>query len=257
MEWHLDVVASGKGPLLASFCAFVLTFLITRTITRLIRAGRGPFRNMSAGGVHLHHSTPGLIMLIIGAFTALGAPPHTAWPYVAAVLIGSGASLVLDEFAMIFRLQNVYWTQEGQLSVNMVTLAAACIGLAVVGFSPARVPELSDAETTARWVVACALVVHFGVVVVTGLKGKYATLIIGLFLSPVAWVGAVRLARPTSPWARWFYDEHRQERAHAREDHFDGRWGGLRSRWDDFIGGTPTAAPPPAGPDGPPAAGAG
>ena len=48
----------------------------------------------------------------------------------AALLVGVGASLVLDEFAMIFRLQDVYWSQEGQLSVNVVTLAAACVGLA-------------------------------------------------------------------------------------------------------------------------------
>ncbi len=197
--WQLNIVDGGKGPLLLAFCAFVVTFLITRTITRLIRAGKGPFTNVSAGGVHLHHSTPGLILLIIGAFTAVGAPTHSVWPYVAATLVGVGSSLVLDEFAMIFRLQNVYWTQEGQLSVNMVTLAGACIGLAVVGFSPARVPELSDRVITTRWAVAAALVVHFGLLAVTALKGKSATMLIGLFLAPVAWVGAVRLARPAPP----------------------------------------------------------
>ncbi|MFZ2512186.1 MAG: hypothetical protein WAW85_13995 [Gordonia sp. (in: high G+C Gram-positive bacteria)] len=247
--WQLNIVDGGKGPLLLAFCAFVTTFLITRTITRLIRSGRGPFHNVSAGGVHMHHSTPGMILLIIGAFTALGAPAHTPWPYVAAVLIGSGSSLVLDEFAMIFRLQDVYWTQEGQLSVNMVTLAGACIGLAVVGFSPANVPELSSTTESRRTVVVIALVVHFGIVTVVALKAKYACMLLGLFLGPVAWVSAVRLARPHSPWARWFYRDRRRAHAQRREDAFNDRWGRVRGAWDDVIGGTPTAADPaPAAP---------
>ena len=66
--WDHEVVGGHKGPLLLAFVAFVVTFLATRTITRLIRAGRGPFHNMSSGGVHLHHSTPGTILLVTGAF---------------------------------------------------------------------------------------------------------------------------------------------------------------------------------------------
>lgn len=256
--WQLDVIDGGKGPLLLSFVAFVLTFVITRTITRMIRAGRGPFGNLSAGGVHLHHSTPGLIMLIVGAFTAVGAGDDSTWNYVAAALIGIGSSLVLDEFAMIFRLQDVYWSRDGQLSVNMVTLAAGCIGLAVIGFSPAQVPELSAVAARDRWIVAGMLLIHFGVCAVTALKGKYATMLIGLFVFPVDLVGAVRLARPTSPWARWFYDPRVAARAQAREDRFNGRWGPIRSGWDDFIGGSPSPAAtptPPAPAPSPPEAG--
>ena len=142
--WQHEVVDGYKGPLLLSFVAFVVTFLTTRSITRLIRDGKGPFHNVSSGGVHMHHSTPGIVLLIVGGFTAVGSPPLSVWTYLAAVLVGVGASLVLDEFAMIFRLQDVYWSQEGQLSVNVVTLAAACVGLATVGVSPANVNDLPD-----------------------------------------------------------------------------------------------------------------
>lgn len=242
--WQHDIVDGHKGPLLLSLGAFVVTFLVTRTITRLIRAGRGPFRNVNAGGVHIHHSTPGLILLIVGAFTALGAPADSVWEYVAAGLIGAGAALVLDEFAMIFRLQDVYWSREGQLSVNMVTLTAACVGLAVVGLSPAQVPELTAAQATARWTVAAVLIVHLAICAVTALKGKYATLLIGLFVAPVVWVGALRLARPRSPWERWFYDDHQRARVQRREDGVDRRWGAVRSRWDDFLGGSPSEPDP-------------
>ena len=75
-----DVIAAGKLPLGLCFLAFVVTFVFTRTITRLIRDGRGPFRNnVTASGTHVHHAVPGLILLIVGAFTAIGgAPGH--WP---------------------------------------------------------------------------------------------------------------------------------------------------------------------------------
>ncbi|KXP03813.1 hypothetical protein [Tsukamurella pseudospumae] len=238
--WHDEVIGAQKGPLLLSFVAFVITFTATRTITRMIRAGRGPFHNVSAGGVHLHHSTPGLILLVAGAFTAVGAVGRPPWAYLAALLVGVGASLVLDEFAMIFHLKDVYWSQEGQLSVNMVTLAAACVGLAVVGVSPANVAGLGDTERWVRGGVATLLVVHLLLVAVTALKGKYPTALVGLFAWPVTWVAAVRLARPTSPWARWFYSPAKMACAATRAKDFDRRWGPVRKRWDDVIGGRPT-----------------
>ena len=52
--WHRDVLAAGKLPLMLCFLAFVVTFVLTRTITRMIRDGRGPFRNqVTASGVHI------------------------------------------------------------------------------------------------------------------------------------------------------------------------------------------------------------
>jgi hypothetical protein len=237
--WQLEVVNGYKGPLLLSFTAFVVTFVTTRTITRLIRAGRGPFHNVSSGGVHMHHSTPGVVLLIVGGFTGVGSPPLSVWTYLAGLLVGVGASLVLDEFAMIFRLQDVYWSQEGQLSVNVVTLAAACVGLATVGVSP--VDDLPPDITAFRYAAVAVLLLNFVLVAITALKGKYPTALLGLFIGPIAWVAAVRLARPTSPWARWRYSAAKRARAGRRAAAFDRRWAPVRQHWDDFIGGTPTS----------------
>jgi hypothetical protein len=241
--WQHEVVNGYKGPLLLSFTAFVVTFLTTRTITRLIRAGKGPFHNVSSGGVHMHHSTPGVVLLIVGGFTGVGSPPVSGWTYLAGLLVGIGASLVLDEFAMIFRLQDVYWSQEGQLSVNVVTLAAACVGLATVGVSP--VDDLPPEIAAVRYAAVVVLLVNFALVAITALKGKYPTALLGLFIGPVAWVAAVRLARPTSPWARWRYQTKKRAKATRRAAAFDDRWAPIRQHWDDFIGGTPTSVTPP------------
>ena len=147
---------------------------------------------------------------------------------------------------MIFHLQDVYWSQEGQLSVNIVTLAAACIGLAVVGVSPANVYGLSDTAQTVRGTLEIVLLIHLAFVAITALKGKYPTALIGLFIAPISWYAAVRLARPTSPWARRFYDSKRMAHATERAADFDKRWGPVRSRWADFIGGTPSQPNPSA-----------
>src|ERR1700760_463614 len=144
--WHRDEIAAGKLPLMLCFLAFVVTFVLTRTITRLIRDGRGPFRNnVTSGGIHIHHAVPGIILLVIGAFTSLGAT-GLGWNSFAAVAIGIGTSLVLDEFALILHLQDVYWSGEGQISVQVASLAAACLGLSLVGFSPFGVINISYAE---------------------------------------------------------------------------------------------------------------
>src|SRR6185503_16012922 len=108
--WHRDVIAAGKLPLMLCFVSFVVTFVSTRTITRLIRDGRGPFRNVTAGGTHVHHSVPGIILLMIGAFTAVGGPGTLGWLSFSAIAVGIGTSLVLDEFALILHLQDVYWS---------------------------------------------------------------------------------------------------------------------------------------------------
>jgi hypothetical protein len=244
--WQHEIVHGDKGPLLLGFVAFVVTFLVTRTVTRLIRAGKGPFHNINDGDVHLHHSTPGVLILVAGGFTSLGADGRTPVSAISAGMIGVGASLVLDEFAMIFRLRDDYWTQEGQLSVNIATLAAACVALALVGVSPVGVQGLSPSATRVRGVVFVLLLVHLGLVALTALKGKYGCAVMGFFLSPIAWVAGVRLARPTSPWARWRYRPKRLDHATRRSRDFDRRWAPVRRRWDNLIGGAASMPDPPA-----------
>src|ERR1700691_491202 len=250
--WHRDVIAAGKLPLMLCFLSFVVTFASTRTITRLIRDGRGPFRNVSVGGTHVHHSVPGVILLMIGAFSAIGGPGTLGWLSFSAVAVGIGTSLVLDEFAMILHLQDVYWSGEGQLSVEAVSLVAACLGLALVGFSPVRVEGVDSAEFSLRISATGVLVIDACLALICILKGKYRSGLFGLFLPPVGVIGAVRLARPNSVWARHPYHGKRLERAARRGAAFDRRWKPLQAGWLDFIGGRAALADPTSHP-GPPA----
>ena len=241
--WYRNIVEPGKLPLFLCFAAFVVTFLATRTITRLIRAGRGPFKdNVTTSGVHVHHAIPGIILLTAGAFLAIGVAGTDPWPAIAAVAIGIGTSLVLDEFALILHLEDVYWSDEGRLSVEMVSLAVACLGLLLIGVVPFGVDDQGDAEVSARLTTVIVLLVDVGCVVVCVLKGKLKMALFGIFLSPIAYVGAIRLARPTSGWARRRYERRpdKIEKATRRAAHHDARWDPLADRISNVIAGGPS-----------------
>jgi hypothetical protein len=242
--WQHDIIDAGKLPLLLCFSAFVLTFACTRGITRLIRAGRGPFKNVSAGGVHLHHSTPGILLLTVGAFAAIGAPPDAPWRELAAIAIGIGTSLVMDEFAMILHLEDVYWSNEGRVSVEMVSLTIACLGFVLVGSAPFGISGLGQAELTVRIGAIAGYCVNGVFVVACILKGKYRTALFGIFVPAVAAVGALRLGRPGSRWAKRFYGPERTATSVERHVRFDARWDPVWDRFSNFIGGAPSQPDP-------------
>ncbi|WP_329421618.1 hypothetical protein OG810_26640 [Streptomyces sp. NBC_01693] len=244
-----NVVEPGKLPLLLALSAFVLTFAITRVITRMIRAGKGPFRNFTPGGVHVHHVVPGVVLSVVGGFGAVASGQRGAAAGTFAVVFAVGAGLVLDEFALILHLDDVYWTEEGRQSVEMVVLTASLVLLVLAGFSPLGVNELSDDQQQNRLGVVLTYVVNFGFVLIALFKGKARMAVIGTLIPVIALIAALRLARPASPWAKRFYRRRHRARARAvlRAYHHDVRWAGPRRRFQDLIGGAPdrTALPGP------------
>ena len=243
-----EIIESDRLALFLTFLAFICTFLATRGITRMIRAGRGPFKdNVSEGGLHIHHAVPGLILLVVGAFMSVGTGSVSPFAEIAAVLVGIGTSLVLDEFALILHLEDVYWAKEGRVSVEMVTLAIGATGLALVGVNPFDFS--GDAgDTTKIALSAAGLVCHFAFVVGCLLKGKYPTALFGIFIPFVSWIGAVRLARPSSRWAKRFYHPAKLAKATARAARHDDRWGPITGRIADLVAGSPSEPNPPPAP---------
>jgi len=239
-RWQHDIVEAGKLPLLLCSAAFVVTFLVTRGITRMIRAGRGPFRdNVSASGTHVHHAVYGIVLLILGALVAVGSA-GSPYQELAAIAVGAGTSLVLDEFALILHLQDVYWTQEGRLSVEMVSLTAGCLMFALVGVLPFGIEDAKPAELTVRGGLATVTVLHAVLVLVCAAKGKYRTALFGWFVPGIAWFGAFRLARPDSLWARHRYHGRKLAHAERRAQRFDARWDPIGDRLANIIGGAPS-----------------
>ncbi|MDJ0383298.1 hypothetical protein [Streptomyces sp. G-G2] len=239
--WYRNIVEPGKLPLLLALLSFVTSFLVTRTITRMIRAGRGPFKNITPGGMHVHHVVPGVVLTIIGGFGAVGSGGHSVGALISAVLFGLGAGLVLDEFALVLHLDDVYWSEQGRKSVEIVVLTAALVALVLGGFLPFGVNDLTSGERHNRGLVVLNTATNFFLALVTLWKGKPRVALLGTVVPFVALIGSVRLARPGSPYARRFYAKRPRARARAglRAFHHDRRWAAPRRKVENFIGGTP------------------
>lgn len=222
MDFRLEFVAPGRQPLMWCLIAFILTFFITRSITRYIRATAdrtGPRkwwqpRNISGkGGTHIHHAVFGVILVLLSgvAMISMAVDGGVREFTVAAVFFGIGAALVLDEFALILHLEDVYWSEDGRTSVDAVFVAVAVAGLLVMGFNPLSLFEVGiwrDADSVAARVTVIALaVLNLALAVVVLFKGKLWTGLLGMFFTPLLFIGAIRLARPHAPWARWHYQD--------------------------------------------------
>ncbi|HXH83772.1 MAG TPA: hypothetical protein VNN07_12710 [Candidatus Tectomicrobia bacterium] len=118
--------------------AFFVTFAVVRTITHLIRAGRGPFHDLVTQGGHVHHLVWGIVLLLgVGYLWLLevGAG-DSARPWASrltALLFGVGSALTLDEFALWLTLRDVYWEREGRLSIDAVLLFGGLLSIALWG----------------------------------------------------------------------------------------------------------------------------
>jgi hypothetical protein len=131
-SYELRIVHAGKEQAFWLLVSFLLTFVIVRIITHAIRDGRGPFRNVSVKGKHLHHLVPGIILVLISGYFA--AALHLQLTRTLdAMVFGVGAALTLDEFALWLNLKDVYWTKQGRDSVDVVVVTAILASLVVLG----------------------------------------------------------------------------------------------------------------------------
>jgi hypothetical protein len=114
---------------------FLVTFGIVRGITHLIRAGVGPFHNVSSGGLHIHHLVWGiLILILVGYVWLIEQGVGSNWiASVTALLFGVGAALTLDEFALWLNLQDVYWTGAGRESIDAVIIFISLLSVGIWG----------------------------------------------------------------------------------------------------------------------------
>lgn len=233
-DWFQDsIVDEGKLPIFLCAVAFIVTFAVTRWIVKSIRKGTGHLKDNVVGGLHIHHAVPGVILMVAGGLGGL-ASTATVGRSISGVAFGIGLALVLDEFALILHLQDVYWTDQGRTSVDAVLLTGAVLVLVVLGADPFAAEAEAGTSGT-----AIVIVVNVGFALVCFLKGKIGTGVIGIVVPLVAFVGALRVARPKSPWALRRYPEgsHKAEKAQEREARFDARWRSKLLRFQDAVAG--------------------
>jgi hypothetical protein len=250
-----DILGRGRLPLVCCLVAFILTFFVTRTFVRYIRhradLGVPPRwwepRNIHIGKLHIHHVVVGVLLVMISGLTlvALSVTGHEPEYTAAAIVFGIGAALVLDEYALILHLSDVYWEEDGRTSVDAVFAAVAVGGLLVLGLHPLMffISLWQDATHSVllRAGVVFAMVLTLPLAVLVVLKGKVWTGLIGMFFVPLLVIGAIRLSRPQAPWARWLYISRLDKMARALQRERTLRRPVVRAKlWVQYtIAGTP------------------
>ena len=240
--WNDQILAEEKQGLFLVLAGFILSFAFIRMSTRLMRSPKVPWwpgSVVSESGVHLHHLVFGIVtMMISGAvgFTVLGDGP---WAEICAFAFGIGAGLTIDEFALWIYLDDVYWAEEGRVSIDATVIAAAAMGLILLGFTPFTFETGSVDEVLAG--VTSALII-FGLVAVCFAKRRLLHGTIGFFVAPIAIYGAVRLGKPGSPWGRRRYGERNPAKQAKAEERFapDRHTERFKNAFRDIVGGKPS-----------------
>ncbi|MBY8887902.1 phosphatidylglycerol lysyltransferase domain-containing protein [Streptomyces sp. PTM05] len=248
--YQTRIVDTGREPLFLLLVGLLGSFLFIRFSVRMIRRGVSWWPgNVQPGGLHIHHVVFGLAGMLAGGIGSFALRGEARVGHdLLALLFGIGCGLVLDEFALVLHLEDVYWREEGRQSVDAVILAVTVIGLLLLGVTPL------GGFTGSLLTRTVAIGVLLALVVLSLLKGKLWTGLFGLFLVVPAFFGAIRLARPASPWARWRYYSRprRLARAERREQRVHGRLDAARRKVYNAVAGAPhLESPRPAPPKRP------
>jgi hypothetical protein len=201
-----------ERPILCLLGGFLVTFLLTRGVTCLIRAQRGPFGDLSLGELHLHHMVWGAGLVLASGIAEFAFIPRESWNAVLALAFGVGSALMLDEFALMIYLRDVYWSAEGRRSIDAVITMIVIVAMVAVPLTSGLLPTASVP------VVFAGALAYVALIAVCLVKGKPFAALAGVLVPIILPIGAVRLARPGSPWAmiRYGRDTRKHQRAVAR-----------------------------------------
>ena len=234
-----DLVVADEGRQRAFVClaALVISFLAIRTSARMTRRFTWwPGGVETSGGVHLHHFVWGIFLMLGSGFLGIGLHMEAPWAGIDAAVFGVGAGFTLDEFALWTRMEDVYWHEEGRSSLEAVTVVATVGALVVIGVRPFELDDPGSAIT-----VSATIAISLALAAVAILKGRIMLGAVGLFVTPFSLLGALRLARPGSPWARRRYAAEPEKLARARQRFESPQALGPRiaRRLMDAVGGRP------------------
>lgn len=223
----------GREAAFLVLLGFVGSFLFIRTSARMNRAQVKwwPGSVETRSGVHLHHLVWGISLMLMAGFLGYALEASTPWYQCTAILFGIGCGLTLDEFALWVHLDDVYWTQEGRISLDAVVIAVAFMGLVVIGVRPFGLEDGSSSP-----VEILTIVQALALSVISFLKGRIDHGVVAIFIPFFGLWATCRLAKPNSPWARKFYGDAKVQRSRERFPP-DGRSVRWRRAFFNAIGG--------------------
>ena len=240
--WNEHILANNRQGVFLVLVGFILSFAFIRMSTRLMRSPKVPWwpgSVVSESGVHLHHLVFGIVTMMIAGTLGFAAHGDSPWAEICAFLFGVGAGLTIDEFALWVYLDDVYWAEEGRSSIDATVIAAAAMGLVVLGVNP-----LDTGTESEGWLalIVSGAAARSSCVAICFFKGRRLHGIIGFFVFPIALYGACRIGKPDSAWARRRYGERKPKKQAKSEARFppDRRTERFKEAFRDIVGGKPS-----------------
>ncbi|MET0864927.1 MAG: hypothetical protein ABWZ98_11380 [Nakamurella sp.] len=237
------------GPAMWVFIGVLGAFVVTRGITRFIRrrsvAGvqaSGPIKDITIGGVHIHHQVFGITLMFLTGLLLVATTPDGALLDVLALLFGVGVGVAFDEFALWLHLDDVYWSEQGRKSVDAVAIVLVIVASVRSFLDLLQVFQTSDEMGDLAWMVWLLVAITVIPAVICLLKGKLVTSALGIVYQPIGIVGAFRLAKPGSWWARQLYGPQSRRRGRSNR-RFGENYSARLERWRDIVGGAPADRP--------------
>ncbi len=140
-----------ETALLNVLASFVVSFGAVRASTHTIRSRGtfGPFRDLRVGRRHVHHFVPGIVIAFVAGGVSIASRNEELDQWLA-LPFGTGVALTLDESALLLELEDVYWTEQGVLSVQITLSAIALLGALALSRRLLRRGEAKVLETGVR-----------------------------------------------------------------------------------------------------------
>lgn len=141
-----EELSPGHQSVTLSWLSFTVTFVVIRLITHRIRANKakqsslsqdgagghhGGLHDVSIKGVHLHHYLWGILVVSVVAGLSLRVEERIRRHPLMATAYGIGMGLIVDEFALLLDLKDVYWAKQGRTSVDVAIALSAGAGTAL------------------------------------------------------------------------------------------------------------------------------
>jgi hypothetical protein len=197
-----EIQVPGKEIHFLILIAFVSSFGFIRGSAHMIRAQVSwwPGNVETKGGTHIHHLVWGILVLLVMGYIGLAVDPSSPWLELVAIAFGIGMGLTMDEFALWFNLQDVYWAPKGRQSIDAVVVTVTLLVIALLGLEfwidvYDAVLVMLGIDRGNSWIAIPVQVAGVAFAVVCFRRGRVLAGLFGLFVPLVALIGAVAPSR--------------------------------------------------------------
>lgn len=125
MEQLLDIHSPTTKRIIATIgFSFLITFILARLTVYFVLGHWIPDFFLTVKGVHIHHFTYGVVILVVvGLYLIIRRPGVESVYFRRAILLyGVGLGLTFDEFGMWVRLEDDYWVRQSYDAVVVILL---------------------------------------------------------------------------------------------------------------------------------------